>query len=147
MLIADRERLVEDVRLLRAELTDTEGLESKREALTEELSHINTQIAGLIQQNAATAQDQEAYNLKYNELSGRYEKKQKKLEAVTKEIEGRESKARALDAFERELLETESMNISFSGARWNAMVERVDVLPDGRMVFRFVCGREITVET
>ena len=146
VLIADRERLVEDVRLLRAELTDTEGLESKREALTEELSHINTQIAGLIQQNAATAQDQEAYNLKYNELSGRYEKKQKKLEAVTKEIEGRESKARALDAFERELLETESMNISFSGARWNAMVERVDVLPDGRMVFRFVCGREITVQ-
>ena len=37
------------------------------------------------------------------------------------------------------------MNVSFSSARFIAMVERVDVLPEGRMVFRFVCGREITV--
>ena len=38
------------------------------------------------------------------------------------------------------------MNVSFSAVRWNAMVERVDVLSDGRMSFRFVCGREVTVE-
>ena len=64
-----------------------------------------------------------------------------------REIEGRKAKARELDAFERELLKTESMNVSFSAVRWNAMVERVDVLSDGRMSFRFVCGREIAVET
>jgi hypothetical protein len=85
------------------------------------------------------------YNLKYNELSGRYEKNKKKLDAVLREIEGRKAKARALDAFERELLETESMNVYFSAVRFNAMVERVDVLPDGQMSFRFVCGREIVV--
>ena len=144
-LIADRDRLAEDIRLLRAEVADTEGLERKAAILTEEVRGINTQIAALIQQNAATAQDQEVYNLKYNELSGRYEKNKKKLDAVLREIESRAAKARALDAFERELLETESMNISFSAVRFNAMVERVDVLPEGRMVFRFVCGREITV--
>ena len=144
-LIADRDRLAEDICLLRAELADTEGLERKAAILTEEVRGINTQIAALIQQNAATAQDQEAYNLKYKVLSARYEKNKKKLDAVLREIESRAVKARALDAFERELHETESMNISFSTARWNAMVERVDVLPDGQMSFRFVCGREITV--
>ena len=142
MLIADRERLAEDVRLLRANLGDTEGLESKREALTAELKGINTQIAALIQQNASTPQDQAAYTLKYNELSGRYEKKQKKLDAVTREIEARESKSRALDSFILELGDT--VDVSFSAPRFNAMVERVDVLADGRMMFKFVCGREIT---
>ena len=144
-LVEDRDRLAEDVRLLRAELADTGALESKREALTADLAQINSQIAGLIQQNASTPQDQEAYNIKYNELSGRYEKKQKRLDVVTREIEARESKARALDAFERELLETESVSVEFSAPRFNAMAERVDVFPDGRMAFRFVCGREIAV--
>ena len=36
-------------------------------------------------------------------------------------------------------------SVSFTSSRWNAMVERVDVLPDGLMSFRFVCGREIVV--
>ena len=145
VLIEDREKLAEDIRLLRAEVADTKGLESKAATLTEELTGINTQIAALIQQNAATAQDQAVYDQKYNELAGRYQKGQKKLDTVTREIEGRKRKARALDTFERELLKTESMNVSFSAVRWNAMVERVDVLSDGRMSFRFVCGREIVV--
>ena len=145
ILVEDRERLSEDIRLLRAELADTEGLERKAAILTEEVRGINTQIAALIQQNAATAQDQAVYNLKYNELSGRYEKNKKKLDAVTREIESRAVKARALDAFERELREIDTLSVSFTSSRWNAMVERVDVLADGRMVFRFVCGREIVI--
>ena len=67
------------------------------------------------------------------------------MDAVTREIEARESKARALDAFERELREVDTLSVSFTSSRWNAMVDRVDVFPDGRMVFRFVCGREIAV--
>ena len=142
-LVEDRDRLAEDVRLLRAELADTGALESKREALTADLAQINSQIAGLIQQNAATAQDQAAYTLKYNELSARYEKKKKRLDTVTREIENRTAKARALDSFILEL--GDSFEVEFSAPRFNAMVERVDVLPDGQMVFRFVCGREIVV--
>ena len=69
----------------------------------------------------------------------------KKLDAVTREIESRAVKARALDAFERELREIDTLSVSFTSSRWNAMVERVDVLADGRMVFRFVCGREIVI--
>jgi hypothetical protein len=99
-LIADRDRLAEDICLLRAELADTGALESKRDALTAELKAINTQIAALIQKNAATAQDQAVYDQKYNELAGRYQKGQKKLDTVNREIEGRKRKARALDAFE-----------------------------------------------
>ena len=131
--------------MLRAKLADTAELERKAEGLTAELTQINTLIMGVIQQNAATAQDQEEYNKRYAELTTRYEKKQKRLDAVMRKIEGRESKARALDSFERELRETESMSISFSPSRWNAMVERGDVLPEGRMVFHFVCGREIAM--
>lgn len=131
--------------MLRAELADTAELERKAEGSTAELTQINTLIMGGIQQNAATAQDQEEYNKRYAELTTRYEKKQKRLDAVMREIEGRESKARALDSFERELRESESMSISFSPSRWNAMVERADVHSEGRMVFHFVCGREIAM--
>ncbi len=41
--------------------------------------------------------------------------------------------------------EIDTLSVSFSSSRWNAMVERVDVFPEGRMVFRFVCGREVVV--
>ena len=84
ILIEDREKLAEDIWLLRAEVADTKGLESKAATLTEELTGINTQIAALIQKNAATAQDQEVYDQKYNDLAGRYQKGQKKLDAVTR---------------------------------------------------------------
>lgn len=131
--------------MLRAELADTEALETKAAGLTAELTGINNQIAALIQQNASTPQDQAVYDQKYNELAGRYQKDQKKLDTVNREIEGRKRKARALDAFERELREIDTLSVSFTSSRWNAMVERVDVLADGQMVFRFVCGREITV--
>ena len=131
--------------MLRAELADTGALENKRDALTAELKAINSQIAGLIQQNASTPQDQEVYDQKYNELTGRYVKTKKKLDSVNREIEAKTAKARALDAFERELREIDTLSVSFTSSRWNAMVERVDVLADGQMVFRFVCGREITV--
>lgn len=144
-LIEDREKLAEDICLLCANLADTEELVSKAAGLTAELTGINTQIAALIQQNASTSQDQAVYDQKYNELAGRYQKGQKKLDTVNREIEGRKRKARALDAFERELREIDTLSVSFTSSRWNAMVERVDVLADERMVFRFVCGREIVV--
>ncbi len=120
-------------------------MERKADTLTEELKGINTQIAALIQQNAATAQDQAVYDKRYAELTTRYEKTKRKLDAVTREIEAKATKARALDAFERELREIDTLSVSFTSSRWNAMVERVDVLADGRMVFRFVCGREIVI--
>ena len=60
--------------MLRAELADTGALESKRDALTAELKAINSQIAGLIQQNASTPQDQAVYDKRYAELTTRYEK-------------------------------------------------------------------------
>ena len=130
---------------MRANLADTVALESKAAGLTAELTGINTQIAALIQQNASTPQDQAVYDQKYNELAGRYQKGQKKLDAVTREIESRAAKARALDEFERELREIDTLSVSFTSSRWNAMVERVDVLADGQMVFHFICGREIAV--
>ena len=68
------------------------------------------------------------------------------MTAVQDEVGRRAVKARALDAFERELREIDTLSVSFTSSRWNAMVERVDVLADGQMVFRFVCGREITVQ-
>jgi hypothetical protein len=47
--------------------------------------------------NTVTAQDQEVYDLRYNELIARYEKTKKKLDAVMREREGREIKARTAD--------------------------------------------------
>ena len=147
ILIEDREKLAEDVCLLRANLADTEALESKAAGLTAELTGINTQIAALIQQNASTPQDQEVYNRSYAELTARYQKVQKKLTAVQDEVGRRAVKARSLDAFERELREIDTLSVSFTSSRFIAVVERVDVYPDGRIVFQFVCGREIAVET
>lgn len=58
---------------------------------------------------------------------------------------GRMTKSHAIDEYVRELSSAEAFSMSFNGKRWNAMVDRVNVYKDGRLVFRFAGGQEITV--
>ena len=67
---------------------------------------------------------------------------QRKREAVEKEKRARAEKREALETFYREL---EQLEVAFSPQRWNAIVEKVVVGPDGEMTFHFVNGGEVNV--
>lgn len=57
----------------------------------------------------------------------------------------RERKGDALDAFLFELSELDELDMEFSPQRWNAIVDHVTVHHDGRIIFSFQNGSEVTV--
>ncbi len=106
-------------------------------------------MAGLIdscvRENAVTAQDQEEYSRRYNDLISRFESLQARQASLQKERVERERKADALDAFLSELTEMDDLDVEFSPRRWNAIVDHVTVHSDGRLVFRFQNGSDVEV--
>lgn len=106
-------------------------------------------IAGMIEscvrENAATAQDQGQYRSRYDDLIARFETLQAKQAALQKERDERERKADALDSFLFELMELDELDMEFSPRRWNAIVDHVTVHGDGRLVFSFINGSDVTV--
>lgn len=145
ILMKDKEDIIADMLLLKQSLTDTTGLDEKEQMISEEMTLVAGLIEKHVKKNAVVAQNQEEYMARYNELVDRYEGLQKQLNAVNVERTGRMTKSHAIDEYVRELSSAEAFSMSFNGKRWNAMVDRVNVYKDGRLVFRFAGGQEITV--
>lgn len=145
ILMADRDRIMGDILLLSQSLADTGGLDEKEQMISEEMSFVLGLIEKHIQKNTMVTQNQEEYQARYDELVSRYESLQKQLHAVEAERSGRVTKGRALDDYVQELSVTDTFSMAFSPKRWNAMVDRVDVYKDGRLVFHFAGDQEITV--
>ena len=85
------------------------------------------------------------YKSRYDDLIARFETLQTKQAALQKERDERERKADALDSFLFELMELDELDMEFSPQRWNAIVDHVIVHGDGRLVFSFHNGCDVTV--
>ena len=108
-----------------------------------------TVVAGLIDacvhENAMAAQDQGDYNSRYTELTDRFEALQAKLTALLGERSERERKDDVLSAFLLEIKELDKLSLEFNPQRWNATVDHMTVYHDGRLVFSFQNGSDVTV--
>ena len=144
-LITDRTALLEDGLLLKEALTDCSGIDKKLTETEQEMAVVAGLIDSCVRENAVTAQDQEEYSRRYNDLISRFESLQARQASLQKERVERERKADALDAFLFELTEMDDLDMEFSPRRWNAIVDRVTVYSDGRLVFCFQNGSEVTV--
>lgn len=145
ILLKDKEDIIADMLLLKQSLTETSGLDEKEQMISEEMTFVAGLIEKHVKKNAVVAQNQEEYATRYNELVDRYEGLQKQLNAVKVERTGRMTKSLAIDEYVRELSSAEAFSMSFNGKRWNVMVDRVNVYKDGRLIFHFAGGQEITV--
>ncbi len=143
-LISDRTTLLEDGRLLKDALTDCSGIVEKLNEIEREMAVVVGLIDSCVRENAVTALDQEEYNCRYDDLISRFESLQAKQTALQKQRAERERKADALDAFLFELTEMDDLDVEFSPRRWNAIVDHVTVRSDGRLVFSFQNGSEVT---
>lgn len=144
-LIQDRTVLLEDGRILKEALTDCTGIDEKLNEISHEMEIIAGMIENCVRENAVTAQDQGQYKSRYDDLIARFETLQTKQAALQKERAERERKADALDAFLFELSELDALDMEFSPRRWNAIVDHVTVHGDGRVVFSFHNGCDVTV--
>lgn len=145
-LLADRESLIEDGRLVRQELLDFAAIDAECSKLTEEMDVVSGLIRKCVDENATQTIDQSEYISRYNSLVERYEKLQSRYETLQRKREEQILAADEIAGCLFALGELDMLEITFRDNLWNTTIERVSVYADEHLVFHFKTGHEITVQ-
>ena len=139
-LIPDRERLIEDCRVMQAALCDCTEVDAAIEEALQETEVLAEMVQRGVDENSRVAQDQDDYNKRYAGLLQRYEAASAKLATLQKRRTERQKKAEAMSRFMQRLAERDGALSEFTSGLWTDSVDRVVVRADGSMVFRFQGG-------
>ncbi len=144
-LLPDRERLIEDCRLMQTELTDCADIDREKQDLLQELEIVMELIQRCVDENSRVAQDQEEYLARYNGLAERYEKAQARIRELDQERTERMAKADAIGGFLFRLRELDQPLEHFDERLWLEVIDHVIVYRDRKLTFRLQNGAEIEV--
>lgn len=142
-MLADKRQLMEDCSFICRTLTDTSALDARLNEIVAELNVVTELTRRLIEENAASASDQEAFDLKYGEYTSRFDILQKEAEALQNQQAERGEKAKELTLFMEELKKRKQPVTVFDQYLWVTVIDNVLVRNDGILVFRFRNGKEI----
>ena len=97
-MMGNKKQIIEDCELMRKKLTDFKSLDADIECQFEETQVVAELVKAAVNDNATTAQSQEAYLEKYEALTKRYEKSAAELERLQnlRTLCGQKDKAMAL---------------------------------------------------
>ena len=143
-LMADREHILEDIRLVQATLCDCTELDAQQTALAEEMEIISELIRQCIEENTVKVQNQTEYLERYDRHTQRYEKLKQRYEAIEAERQRRKEQNDRISAFAATLAERKEIPIEFDDDLWLAAVDHVTVNADETVTFTFKSGIEIT---
>lgn len=143
-LFAERDRLIEDGRIIQDTLTNCEAIDAELAALGDELSVIAGMMRKCVDDNARTALDQGDYLERYTSLAKRHESAYANYQALEKKREERLSKASQIGGFLFELKERTEPLEQFDDNLWLMTIDRVIAFPDGHLVFKFQNGSEVS---
>jgi site-specific DNA recombinase len=143
-LMADREHILEDIRLVQAALCDCTELDTQQATLAEEMQIVGELIRQCIEENTIKVQNQAEYLERYERHTRRYEKMQKQYEALESERLRRKEQHDRISAFAATLAGQAEMPIEFDDDLWLAAVDHATVYADETVTFTFKSGIEIT---
>lgn len=144
-LMRDRRQIVEDCELMRTALVDLAELDAEIERQQEETRVVAELVKAAVQENASTAQSQDAYLQKYEALTKRYETAAAELERLKGIRAERERQDQAMALFIRTLKKQPEVLDAWNDTIWTVMVEKVLVHKDGGLTFGFYNGSEIRI--
>ena len=143
-LLGNKERILDDCRLMQNALTDCEGIDRQIAELEQEIEVVTELTKRCIAENAKAALSQAEYNIRYNGLVQRYNTATASLESLQKTKADREVKADTIGEFIFRAQELDALT-EFDEKLWLTTIETVTVHADGRMTFKFQGGTEIDV--
>ncbi len=142
-VIATKEKLLDDCRIMQDLLSDTKELDATIMQKTEEQHIISEMIRKIVERNARVAQDQTKFWEEYKSLETRYKTMGDELAELTEQRNARVRKADIIGAFMFELHEKDEPIEEFSIRLWSIMVDTVLVRGDKTIVYRFRNGTEV----
>ena len=141
-MLSQREAVLEDVLLVYGQLIDCTAIDKECAELEQEMEVLVGLIQNCITENATQSIDQAAYTERYNSLAARYEKAQSRYDALREKRDRRMIQANTLNEFAHTVMDLDTLQLTFSDALWNIVVEHVTVYADGHLVFHFKNGVE-----
>jgi len=144
-LFDSKDEIIANCKMVCDYLTDCTEIDRKRESLIEEMEIVSQLIRKLIQDNSTSAQDQTGYIEKYNGYTARYETANSELALLEQERLARQGRADAFMDFINAFKSTESKLLGFDTTLWLLTIDRVKVMNDGKLIFIFQSGTEITI--
>ena len=141
-ILENKEEIIENCLLLSEHFTVSD--DTAIEAVTQEMDIVAELTRNLIQQNSVKPMKQELYKAEYEKLVQRYESLKVKRDALISQKEAMESKLKFILHY-AETLRGQDAITEFSEDLWLKAIDHVTICRDGRMVFLFKDGSEITV--
>jgi len=96
-----------------------------------------------IEENASSAQSQDTYGARYNDLLMKYNAASTRIAELNEAREHRRSQQIVLTAFTDTIEKSERVYETFDEGLWQTIVQKATVHSDGRIVFTFSNGQEI----
>ena len=143
-IIQDKDAILDDCRIMREIASDCTEIDAELTALLQEIEVITELTRRCIEENSRTAQDQNAFETRYNGFVERYEKATARVTELQSQRHQKELAADNIGDFMFDISELNQPIQQFDEGLWLALVDRVLVHSDGRMVFQFIGGFEIT---
>ena len=145
-LLTDRTALLEDGRLIQQDLLNCDAIDTECNAILQELDVVTGMIQQMVKENASQASNQIDYTNRYNALVDRYENLQLRYDSLQTQRQRRQLQAAAMDDCLTALEEVDLLQIQFSDALWNTVVDHVTVCADKQLAFYFKNGTDISVQ-
>ena len=126
-------------------MTDNSALDAEVATLKGECEVVTELSRKAVQENAATALDQDEYRQRYEGLVARYEKASARLaEIETLRLE-RSAKRTNINRFLQSLVKYSDPVTEFDEELWYITVDIITVYDDGRLVVTFRDGDEVSL--
>ena len=143
-LMGSREAVLADCELIRQTLCDTTALDAEMQQEQDEMAVVSELMQAHIKKNASVAQSQEAYALETERIENRYNAAFEHYTALETEKEKRTRKSKEIGTFITTLKKQPLAITEWNERLWITLLDTATVQRDGKIVFRFKSGREIT---
>ena len=145
ILMADRESIAEDCRVMVDLLGDTNALDEKIDTTQKEIDEVVALNNAHIRTYAATGADKIAFEQKAAEYDSRFKKAEARLAKLKTERNERLARSRMIEGFIDEMLSAPLVLTEWQDQLWNMLVQKVVVSADGTVAFTFKGEKTITV--
>ena len=145
-LMENRDSLIDDCRAVMHVLGDCKAIDREMDEVRSEMEVTTGLIQRLIDENATRKMDQNDYRKRYDGYVSRYAALESRMDGLEKERKEREFKYDIFSGFLFELGEIHELPLAFDDRLFYQLVDYATVYSDGRVVFTFRNGTEITTE-
>ena len=145
-LMENRDSLIDDCRAVMHVLGDCKAIDREMEEVRSEMEVTTGLIQKLIDENATRKMDQNDYRKRYDGYVSRYAALESRMDCLEKKRKEREFKYDIFSGFLFELGEIHELPLAFDDRLFYQLVDYATVYSDGRVLFTFRNGTEITAE-